>query len=178
MLLIWVIIENGLVNGSGLSMNTLYKKGMWIMKVWKYCCVTTQFPEFQFCGPYVKIHGLWGLNKHYRLWFDSKWVRERKLIWKIPCVCAVCTIMLNKPWYPGVSNTTQPRYQHVLDCTYWPVFVIFNNCTVIIFTNKNEYMKDFVYINNTIIDVISDNMLSLVQLSNYGYVSTTDPKTT
>ena len=39
-------------------------------------------------------------------------------------------------------------------------------------------MKYFVYINNTIIDVISDNMLSLVQLSIYGYVSTTDPKTT
>ena len=38
-------------------------------------CVTTQFPEFPFCGPHVKPHGVQGLSKHW-VFFKPKMGHE------------------------------------------------------------------------------------------------------
>ena len=75
--------------------------------------------------------------------------------------------MLYKPWDPGVVPPNQPCYQLGQDCTYWLVLDIFNNWNIIIFNNRNTTSEEFEAIHQVLIDVISDNMASLVQSVNY-----------
>ena len=74
--------------------------------------------------------------------------------------------MLDNPWGPGVSHIKQPRCQPVLDCIYTLVFSTFNNRNMIQLTNKTTSSDNFDDICKVFLDVISDNVESLVLYRN------------
>ena len=82
--------------------------------------------------------------------------------------------MLDNPWAYGVDYTKNPRYQPVVECTYWRVLVFFNNWNIIQFTNKTTSSEDFDSLHKVVLDYISDNMDSLVQLGKYGDINAAD----
>ena len=73
-----------------------------------------------------------------------------------------------------MSHKQQPRYQHVIDRTYWYVLVNPNNCNTIKFRSKTILSENFDDIHKFVIDDISENMASLVQTSKYGGINTVD----
>ena len=83
----------------------------------KTFCNTNQFPPLKFCGLHNKPHGVRGLSKRYLMWFDPKLGYGKCTIFHIPCACAECTYMLDKPWVNGFLTHQQPGYQSVTDCT-------------------------------------------------------------
>ena len=111
-----------------------------------------QFTELPFCGPYMKPHGVRGLSKHYNLKLDPKLGHEKCAILRIPCACIACTKMLDKPWADGINDNGQICYQHVVDCTYWPVLAYLNNFKTIHFNNKNTSSEDFDEVNHLVLD--------------------------
>ena len=135
--------------------------------------IQTSFRQFPFCGPHKKTHGVIRLSKHYHIWFDTKLERGTCVILKIPCVYYWFTPILYKPWIPGFPPQQQPRYQSVIDFTYWPVPGSFNNCNIIILSHKattSEYFED---IHQVVIYGISDNMALLVQYCKYCAINST-----
>ena len=103
----------------------------------KMYCDTNQFPALPFCGSYPKTHGARGLVKHYHIRFDTNLGHGICAIFRIPCACVACTSMLDQPWISGVRSTKQARYQPVINCTYWPVLVPYNNWNIIHLTPKS-----------------------------------------
>ena len=85
--------------------------------------------------------------------------------------------MLYTPRAYGVEPTKQPCWQHVADCTHWPVLVSFNNWNIILFTNKTTSSEDFDAVHKSLIDGISENMDYLVQLGKYSDTNAADPTT-
>ena len=77
-------------------------------------------------------------------------------------------------WY---TLKKQARYQPVTDCTYWPVLGSYNNWNIIQLTPKSTPFEEFDEIHQIVIDVISDNMASLVQSGMYGDINTYDTTT-
>ena len=69
------------------------------------------------------------------------------------------------------------RYQPVTYCIYWPVVVSYNNWNIIEITPKSTPFEEFDEIYQVVLDVISDNMASLVQSVNYGVINTSDTTT-
>ena len=65
-----------------------------------------------------------------------------------------------------------------MECKHWTVLVIFNNCNIIIFTSKIAYNKYFDYIHKVVLDVISDNIPSIMHKDNYGAINTLDQNNT
>ena len=63
--------------------------------------------------------------------------------------------MLDKTWNAGANATTQPRYEPVVDCTYWPVLGPLNNCNIIHFTNKPTSSEEYVEVNQVVLDGIT-----------------------
>ena len=124
-----------------------------------------------------KNHGLRGLNKHYNLQLDPKLGHGKCAIQQITCDCISCTTILDNPWAYVFDPTKQPRYQPVSDCTYWTVLVSFNNWNTIQFTNKTTQSEDFDAVHKQVIDGISGNMASLVQLGKYGAINASDKTT-
>ena len=78
---------------------------------------TNQFPEFQFLGPHNKPHGVCGLGKHYHMSFDTKLGHETCEMCRIPCVCTLCTSILDQPFIQGFIAQQQPHYKPIQDCT-------------------------------------------------------------
>ena len=58
-------------------------------------------------------------------------------------------------------------YQHGVDCIYWSVLFSFNNWNIIQFINKTTSIEDFGTVHELVLDGISENMASLVQLGKY-----------
>ena len=124
----------------------------------KIFCDMTQFPSLKFCGPHTKPHILWGLSRHDHMRSDPKLLHGTRAIRHIPCDCATCTYMLDKPWTPGLPPHQHPRFQPVKD----------SNCNSIKFSHETfeEIHQDF-------IDGISDNMDVLFQSGKYCTTNTT-----
>ena len=84
---------------------------------------------------------------------------------RIPCACVACTSMLDKPWISGIPSEKWERYQQVFKCTYWPVLGAFNNWNIIELSLKSTSAETFDEIHQVVLDGISDNMASLVDVS-------------
>ena len=82
--------------------------------------------------------------------------------------------MIDKPWIYVIPSKKQERYQPVTNCTYWPVLGSFNNHKIIPLSQKSTPYDSFDEIHHVVIDVISDNMASLVQYGKYSSINTTD----
>ena len=135
---------------------------------------TNQLPTLPFCGSHPKPHGERGLGKHYHLRFDLKLGHGIFAIRRIPCACVACTSMLNKTWISSIPSTKQAHYQHVTNCTYWPVLGPYNNWDIIHLTPKSIPSEAFYEIHQVVLDGISENMASLVQSGMYGSINTSD----
>ena len=85
--------------------------------------------------------------------------------------------MLENTWSYKVEPNKQPRYQPVVDCTYYPVLVSFNNWNIIQFTNKTTPIEDFDAEHKVVLYGISENTASLVQFGKYGDINAEDPTT-
>ena len=129
------------------------------------------------CGSYSKPHGARGMIKHYHLHFDPKLAMGECTILCIPCDCVACTSMLDKPWISGISSDKQERYKPVTKCTYWSLLGSFNNWNIILLSSKSTSSYTFDEICQVVLDGISDNMASLVELGKYGAINTTDTST-
>ena len=92
----------------------------------------------------------------------------------MPCACIACTSILDKPWIYGIQSTKQACYQPVINCTYWPVLVPYNNWTTIELTPKSIPSEEFDEIYQVVLDRISENMASLVQPGMYGAIKTAE----
>ena len=82
--------------------------------------------------------------------------------------------MLENTWAYGVDPTTQPRYQLVVDCTYWPVFGSFNNWNIIQFSNRKISSKEFYAVHTVVLDGLSENTAYLVQPGKCGNINAAD----
>ena len=85
--------------------------------------------------------------------------------------------MFDQPWIYGVQSTKQARYQPVINCTYWPGWGPYNNWNIIHLTPKSIPSEAFDEIHQVVLDGISENMASLVQLGMYGAMNTYDTTT-
>ena len=131
-------------------------------------CNKNQFPSLPFVGPHTKPHGVIGLIKHYHMLFDPKLIHGICAIRCIPCACAESTSMLEKPWIPYFTPKQQLCYRPVTDCSYWTFLGYFNNWNIITLSHKATTIEAFEDINKVVLDIISDNISSLVLPSNYG----------
>ena len=143
----------------------------------KISCAKTQFIALSFCGPQAKPHGVRGLSKNYHLRLDPKLGHGKCAIQRIPWACISLTTMLDKPWAYDVDTTKNPRYQPVFGCMYCPVLGSFDNCNIIQFSNKTTESEYFDVVHKVVIDGISDNITSLVQLGKYGSIIAADTTT-
>ena len=100
-------------------------------------CNSNQFPALLFSGPHSKPYGARGLIKHYNLRFDQKLGNGIYAICRISCACVACTSMLDKPCIFGIPSDKQERYEHVTNCTNWPVLGRFNNWNMIQLSHKS-----------------------------------------
>ena len=141
-------------------------------------CATTNFPSFTFCVSRFKPYGVRGLRNYFRPILDPKLVHGRCSIKRTPLACVKCTKMLDNTWDPGVAHVQKICYQPVVDWTYWSVFVYFNNCDTIQFTNKSISSEDFDGVNKIVLDGFSANMAQLVHMGTYGDINTADTTTT
>ena len=98
-------------------------------------------------------------------------------IFRIPCACVACTSNLDQPWISGIPSKKQARYQHFTEYTYWPFLGSFNNCNIIHISQKSTPFEVFEEIHQVFLDVVSDNMASLVQSDKYGAINTADTTT-
>ena len=118
-----------------------------------------------------------GLGKHYHIHFDLKLGHGICAIHHIPCTCVACTSMLDQPLISGIQSTKQVHYQPFINCTYWPVMGPYNNWNIIHPTQKSITSETFDEIHQVVLDGISENMSSLVQLGMYGAINTDDTTT-
>ena len=109
--------------------------------------------------------------------FDPKLGNGVCAIRRIPCVCVVCTSMIYKLSISGIPSDEQERYKPVNKCTYWPLLGSFNNCNIILLSQKSTPSDAFYQKQKVVIDGISDNMASLVESVKYGSINTTDAET-
>ena len=80
------------------------------------------------------------------------------MIYQIPHNFLECITILDKPCSPGLSNTKQPHYHLILNCTYWNLLGTHNNWNTTKFNNKYIFMEYYDDINGVVIDVISDKI--------------------
>ena len=85
--------------------------------------------------------------------------------------------MLDKPWIYGITLDEKERYKTFTKCTYWPVLGSFNNWNVIHLSQKSTPSDAVDEIHQVVLDVMSNNMASLVELVKYGSIKTTDTET-
>ena len=132
------ITENKPLNESGLIMSIMSNTSKMCQKhQWKFHVPQLISKHCHFAFQTKKRHGVIGLSKHSKFWLDPKLGHDKCAIRWIRCACITCTIILDKPWAVGVSANEQTCYQHVVDCTYCPVFGPLNNCKIIHFSNKS-----------------------------------------
>ena len=146
-------------------------------KMWK--CIVTQRNSLHnyFCGPYSKYHDARGLSKNYHFSFYPKLGNGVCAIIRIPCACVACTSMLDEPWISCIQSKIQERYKPATNSTYWPILGPFNNWKIILLSQKSTPFDSFYEIQQVFLDVISENMASLVHCGKYGSINTTDTST-
>ena len=137
-------------------------------------CDTNQLPELPFCDSHPKPHGSRGLGKNYHIHFDPNLGHYICAICRITCACVACKSMFDRPWISSFRSTKQARYQPVINCTYWPVIGPYKNWYIIELTPKSITSEAFDEIHQVVLDGISENMASLVQLCIYGTIDTDD----
>ena len=69
---------------------------------------------------------------------------------------------MDNPWAYDFDHAKQPRYQPVVDRTYWLVLGYLDNWDIIKFTNKTALSEEFDAMHKVVLDGISDNMEYLV----------------
>ena len=77
----------------------------------------------------------------------------------------------------GITSKKQARYQPVTDCTYWSVISSYKNWNIVHLTPKSTPFEAFEDINQVDIDIIIDNVASLVISGKYGDINTADTTT-
>ena len=85
--------------------------------------------------------------------------------------------MLDKLCIHGWTPPQQPHYQPVTDFYYYQVLGSFNHWNIITLSYNSTASEDFEEIYQVVIDGISENMASLVQLVKYGVMNTIDTST-
>ena len=130
-------------------------------------CYTHQFLSIQFCGKHTKSHGVRWLSKYYNMRLHPKTGHVTCTIRQIPCDCAACMSMVDKPFIPGFSPQQQPHYQPETEFIYCPVLVSFKNCNIIALSHKATTGEVFEDIHQVVLDDISANMALLVKYGNY-----------
>ena len=85
--------------------------------------------------------------------------------------------MLDKPCISGIPPDEQEHYKPVTKCNYWPVLGSFNNCNIILLSEKLTPSDTFDEVYQVVLGVISDNMASLFESVKYGSRNTTDTTT-
>ena len=85
--------------------------------------------------------------------------------------------MLDQPWISGIQSTKQARYQPVINGAYSQVLDPYNNWNIIHLTLKSIPSEAFYEIHPVVLDGISENMASLVQLGMYGAINIYDTTT-
>ena len=105
--------------------------------------------------------------KHYHLRFYPKLGHFICAILRILCACVSNLIF---------QSNKQALFQHVTNCTYWPVLVSYNNCNIIYLTPKATYFEAFDEVHKVVLDRISENVDSLVQSGMYGALNTDETK--
>ena len=85
--------------------------------------------------------------------------------------------MLDKSWISSISSYKKERYKPVTKCTYWTVLGAFNNWNIIQLSSKSTSSDTCDEISQVVLDVIIDNMASLVESGTYGAINTTDTST-
>ena len=129
------------------------------------------------CGSQPKPRGARGLGNNYHISFDPKLSHGICAIRRIPCACVACTSMLDQQWLSGFQSTKQARYQPVINFTYWTGLGPYNNWNIIHLTPKSIPSEAFDDIHQVVIDGISENMASLVQVVMYGTINIDYTKT-
>ena len=74
--------------------------------------------------------------------------------------------MLDKSWISGIPSDKQDCYKPVTKCTYWPVLGYFNNWNNIQLSHKSIPYDAFDEIQQVVIGVIGDHVVSLVESGN------------
>ena len=82
--------------------------------------------------------------------------------------------MLGQPWIYGISSKKQARYKPVTNCTYCIVLGSYNNWNIIHLSQKSTHFEAFDETHQVVIDEISYNMVSFIQLGIYGSINTSD----
>ena len=121
-------------------------------------CATTKFLVFPFYWPHMKHHGVRWLIKHYNIRLGTKLGRRKFAIRRTPCKYVAFTNILDKIWVLDVDHAPKPRYQPVVDYTYWPMLGYFNAWNIIRCTNKDTSSGEFDEVHKVVLDVISANM--------------------
>ena len=85
--------------------------------------------------------------------------------------------MIDQPWNYGIFSKEKSCYQPVPNCTYCPVLGSYNNLDIIHLSQKSTSFEMFEEIHQVVIDLISDNMASLVQPDECGTNNTDDTTT-
>ena len=71
--------------------------------------------------------------------------------------------MMDKHWIFGIPSNKQERCQPITNCTYWPVMGSYNNFNFIELSPKSIPFEAFDEIYQVILDIISENVASLVK---------------
>ena len=85
--------------------------------------------------------------------------------------------MLDNSWISDIPSGKHERYKPVTKCNYCPVLGSFNNWNIIELSQKLTSSDTFDEMHQVVLDVISDNMASLVESVKYGAINTTDTST-
>ena len=140
-------------------------------------CNTKKSPELKCCGPHPKPHGARGLSKNYHLRFYPKLGHGICAIRRITCDYIACTSMIYQPWIYGIPSKKKSQYQPVINFNYRPVISSYNNWNIIQLSPKSKPFEAFKDIYQVFLDIIRDNMASLVQHDKYGAIETDDTTT-
>ena len=84
--------------------------------------------------------------------------------------------MIDQPYSSDIPFK-KTLYQPVIDCTYWPVLVSYDNWNIIEITPKSTPFEAFDELHQVVLDGVSYNMESLFRPGSYGAINTSDTTT-
>ena len=84
---------------------------------------------------------------------------------------------MDQTWVTFLTSQQQPFYQTIQYFTYWPVLGSFKNWNILRLSHKTTSSEEIDKIHQVVIDVISENMVALVQTDKYGAIHATDTTT-
>ena len=135
------------------------------------------FLKIKLIGTHNKPRGVRGLSNSYHMCFYSKLVHVAYAIRCIPCTLIFFTYSIDQPCITGLPAHQKLRYQLIKDCAYWPVLDSFNNCYILKLSHKETSSEEIDKVHQVVLDVISENMATLLQKGQYVAINTTDTST-